>query len=117
MIRVLATREGLRGARMSTAIKVDDVLPFVALPSTAALRLWVRVYNPRTGKSCRALVLDVGPWNENDHAYVFGGARPAAESGTDSRDRKTNHAGIDLGEFVWHALGMTGNDLVDWEFL
>lgn len=116
MITVQATREGLLGGKTSTGYLVDPIVPFVALPSSAALRLWVTVRNPRNGKSIRALVLDVGPWNEHDQAYVFGGARPAAESGVDTRGRQTNHAGIDLGEAVWHALGMTDNDLVDWEF-
>ncbi len=116
MIAVKATREGLSGLKTSSGYLVDDQVPFVALPSTAALRQWVRVINPANGRSIRALVLDVGPWNEADQAYVFGGARPAAESGTDTRGRATNRAGIDLGEAVWHALGMTGNDTVLWEF-
>lgn len=117
MMTVKATREGLRGEKMATGILVDDALPFVALPSTAALRLWVHVVNPRNHRFCRALVLDVGPWETLDHGYVFGGARPRAESGVDSRGRMTNGAGIDLGEFVWKALSMTDNDTVEWEFL
>jgi len=120
MIAVKATREGLQGKPMATGIKVSDDLPFVALPSVAALRQWVRVINARTGASCYALVLDVGPWNTADHKYVFQGARPQAETGFDMTKptpRKTNHAGIDLGEYVWKALGMTDNDLVFWEFV
>lgn len=116
MITVKATREGLVGSRTSTGYIVDTWVPFVALPSAAALRQWVRVTNPRTGRSIRAIVLDVGPWNENDNAYVFAGERPAAESGKDTRGRITNGAGIDLGEAVWHALGMADNGLVSWEF-
>lgn len=116
-MRVKATREGLLGEKTSSGYRVDPIVPFVALPSTAALRLWVTVKNPRTGQSIRALVLDVGPWNEQDHAYVFGGARPAAEGGIDSFGRKTNGAGIDLGEKVWTALGMTDNDVVEWSFV
>jgi hypothetical protein len=130
MITVKATREGLLGGKTSTGYLVDATVPFVALPSTAALRQWVRVRNPKTGKSIRALVLDVGPWNEHDQAYVFQGhtlgdvivpdfaaIRPAAESGTDTRGRKTNGAGIDLGERVWQALGMVDNGDVEWEFV
>lgn len=130
MITVKATREGLLGGKTSTGYRVDPVVPFVALPDTAALRLWVRLYNPATQRSCRALVLDVGPWNEHDHAYVFQPAtvnrlglpvppdaiRPAAESGLDTRGRRTNGAGIDLGERVWALLGMTDNTDVSWEF-
>lgn len=147
MITVKATREGLPGGRTASGYVIDRVVPFVALPSTLALRRFVRVTNPATAKSTLAIVLDVGPWNEQDAAYVFqvattstvtgpatareardspipvveettrGGIRPAAESGTDTRGRVTNGAGIDLSEAVWHALGMTDNTDVSWEFI
>lgn len=117
MITVKATREGIIGGRTSTGYVVDSWVPFVALPATAALRQWVEVTNPRTGRSMRAIVLDVGPWNEQDNAYVFGGERPAAESGQDTRGRITNGAGIDLGEKVWHELGMVDNGNVTWRFV
>lgn len=126
MISVKATREGLLGGKTASGYHVDPIVPFVALPSTAALRLWVNVTNPLTTKKCRALVLDVGPWEELDHAYVFQpitmggtapGIRPKAESGTDSRGRTTNGAGIDLSEAVWNALGMLDNTNVYWEFV
>lgn len=119
MITVKATREGLPGQRTSTGYLVDAIVPFVALPSAAALRQWVTVMNPLRPDlpAVRALVLDVGPWNVNDHAYVFGGQRPAAERGIDvSGNGKTNGAGIDLGEVVWSALGMLDNGNVAWEF-
>lgn len=135
MITVKATREGLVGGKTSTGYKVEKEVPFVALPSVAALRQWVKIYNRKTGKSCRALVLDVGPWNENDHAYVFQpatlnrdgtppqdeakGIRPTAETGVDTRGRVTNSAGIDLGEKVWELLGLPGlggSATVSWEF-
>jgi hypothetical protein len=61
--------------------------------------------------------MDVGPWNEHDHAYVFAGKRPQAETGTDTMGRRTNKAGIDLGEAVWKALGLKDNTNVSWEFL
>jgi len=48
---------------------------------------------------------------------VILGKRPQAESGTDTRGRKTNGAGIDLGEAVWAALGETDNSEVEWEFV
>ena len=114
---VKSTREGLIGQKTASGYIVDTIVPFVALPAAAALRLWVRVRNPKNGRSIRALVLDVGPWNEHDHAYVFGKARPQAESGTDTRGRTTNGAGIDLGEAVWKALAMTDNDDVEWKFI
>ena len=118
MITVKATREGLLGGKTSTGWRITALVPFVALPSAAALRLWVTVKNPLNGKSIRALVLDVGPHYETDEAYVFGGARPRAEQlGHDDYGRVvTNRAGIDLGEKVWAALGMTDNTDVQWEF-
>ncbi len=113
---VKATREGLVGGRTATGWVINATFPFVALPSHVALKLWVKVTNPRNGKSIRALVLDTGPWNVSDDDYVFGTARPQAESGTDKFQRKTNGAGIDLGEAAWKALEMVDNDMVEWEF-
>jgi|SRR5215471_19145471 len=114
---VKATREGLVGSKTASGFVIDTAVPFVALPSTKALYKCVRVTNPANGKSVDAIVLDVGPWNEHDDQYVFGPARPAAESGTDTRGRTTNGAGIDLGEKVWKALGLTDNAPVTWRFL
>jgi len=116
-VRVKATREGLVGSRTSSGYVIDTKVPYVALPSTKALYHAVRVTNPANGKSCVAIVLDVGPWNETDDGYVFGGSRPQAESGTDAIGRATNRAGIDLGEWVWKSLGMLDNTDVIWEFL
>jgi len=116
MKSVLASVEGLTGHPTSIGWRIDDRVPFVALPSVKALRRAVRVTNPANGKSVEALVLDVGPWNEHDDAYVFGDARPQSETGTDTFGRTTNHAGIDLGEYVRNALGITGNTPVEWEF-
>jgi hypothetical protein len=134
VIRVKATREGLPGGKTATGYRVDPHVPFVALPSTAATRLWVKIHNPANNKIVKALCLDIGPWSEIDHAYVFQPAtmdhigltvppdtiRPRAESGTDERGRKTNGAGIDLGERVWRDLGLPpggGSAEVGWEFL
>ena len=117
MMKVKATREGLIGGRTASGYRIDSVVPFVALPSVGSLNKLVRLHNPLTGKVAYAFVLDVGPWNEKDDTYVFGGARPVAESGVDSRGRTTNKAGIDLGEKVWKQLGMTGNSDVEWEFV
>lgn len=116
-MRVKATREGIIGGKTSSGYVIDKVVPFVALPSTKALSRFVKVTNPTNGKSTYAIVLDVGPWNIHDDDYVFGTGRPQAENGIDSFGRATNKAGIDLGEKVWAALGMTDNTEVDWEFL
>src|SRR5574340_39656 len=108
---VKATREGLVGNKTAAGWRICNEVPFVALPSPAALRQWVRLTNPINGKTVDALVLDVGPWNIEDDEYVFGYARPQAESGKDKFGRTTNHAGIDLGEFVWKALDMKDNGM------
>lgn len=118
MKRVKATREGLINRTTASGYVIDTVVPFVALPSTKALGKFVRVKNPLNNKSALAIVLDVGPWNERDHAYVFGDARPAAEiNRMDARGRVTNKAGIDLGEKVWKQLDMKDNTEVEWEFI
>lgn len=116
-MRVKATREGLIGGNTASGYVVDAVVPFVALPSVKALGRFVRVTNPANQRTTLAIVLDVGPWNEHDDAYVSGGARPAAERGASKSGTGTNGAGIDLGEKVWYRLGMTDNGDVEWEFV
>lgn len=117
MMTVKATREGLTGAVTASGYHIDNVVPFVALPAERALGKFVRLTNPLNKKTAIAVVLDVGPWNIQDTAYVFDKARPQAETGTDTRGRTTNGAGIDLGEAIWHALGMLDNGSIQWEFL
>lgn len=137
MITVKATREGLAGGKTASGYIIDSIVSFCALPTPHALGKHVRITNPANGKSCIAQVLDVGPWNIKDSNYVFQQltsstrdylaqasdgfptieVRPQAESGIDLYGRKTNGAGIDLGENVWKALGMTDNGLVSWEFI
>ncbi len=114
---VKATREGLIGFRTASGYVIDSVVPFVALPAEGSLGRFIRIKNPANGKTCDAIVLDVGPWNTNDDDYVFGGNRPQAESGYDSTGRVTNKAAIDLSEKVWRELGMTDNLDVDWSFI
>lgn len=117
MIRVKATREGLIGQRTASGYVIDAVVPFVALPSQRALGLFVRLTNPASQRTSLAVVLDVGPWNTADEAYVFRGCRPAAEAGHSISGQGTNGAGIDLGEKVWQKLGMVDNADVEWEFV
>jgi hypothetical protein len=116
---IKCTREGLVGSTTKSGYVIDKIVPFVALPCVDALHRRVRVRNLANDKSTIAIVLDVGPWNEHDREYVFGSARPQAENGgPDERNRKTNGAGIDLGERVRRELDMVDdNGLVDWEFV
>jgi hypothetical protein len=117
IIQVKATREGIIGGTTASGWVIDTKIPFVALPAERALWRLIRIRNPLNGIARFAFVLDVGPWNTNDDAYVFGGARPQAESGVDSSGRPTNGSGIDLGEKIWAQLRMTGNNSVEWEFV
>lgn len=116
-MRVKATREGLVDEITASGYRIDRHVPFVALPDWKALYRAVKITNPLNGVSTVAIVLDVGPWNTDDHEYVFDGARPQAETGKDKSGRATNGAGIDLGERVWDVLKMQDNTEVEWEFL
>lgn len=116
MVTVFATREGLVGKTTSIGWPIDYRVPFVALPSTKALYRAVLLLNPANGLMCEALVLDVGPWNTHDDAYVFGDARPQAETGTDLFGRQTNKAGLDLGEYVFKKLQLHDNGDICWRF-
>ncbi len=116
-MKVKATREGLIGFKTSSGYVVDKIVPFVALPSTKALGRFVRVRNVLNNRSCLAVVLDIGPFNEHDDEYVFHDARPQAESGVSVSGIGTNGAGIDLSEKVWQMLGMKDNTEVEWVFL
>jgi hypothetical protein len=114
---VKATREGLVGDLTSTGYKIDKYVPFVALPDAHALYLAVIVTNPINNKSICAIVMDVGPWNIHDTNYVFGSARPQAESGLSVSGHGTNKAGIDLSEHIWNYLEMKDNTNVYWRFV
>lgn len=82
----------------------------------------VIVTNRANGKSQRAWVVDKGPWNWTDHAYVMGTARPKCEAQrvagerADNRRIPTNNAGIDLLPVTAEALGIDGKGIVDWRF-
>jgi hypothetical protein len=94
---------------------IDDTEFGVALPARFSVpRPQVRVWD--AGKSVICNIVDVGPWNTND-PYWQTGARPEAESGVDSRGRKTNRAGIDLTPAAARAIGVDGKGTVGWEFV
>jgi uncharacterized protein (TIGR02594 family) len=94
---------------------IIDSSPGVALPfHFTGPRPKVRV--TRAGVSVDCDIVDVGPWNTND-PYWTTGKRPQSETGTDTRGRRTNGAGIDLTFAAAKALQIDGKGLVDWEFL
>lgn len=68
---------------------------------------WAKIM--KDGKAVYAQWEDVGPFGENDTAYVFGTAEPKS---------KTNkHAGIDLSPAVNDYLGLSDQEKVDWQFV
>jgi len=73
----------------------------------------IEVTNPATNKSIVLIVIELGPWNINDRNYVYGQARPQAESGTDVSGRTTNKAGLDVGPEVKKILG---GEKYNWRF-
>ena len=68
---------------------------------------WVAIHYK--GKICCAQWSDVGPFETDDWAYVFGSSRP--------KTPHNNKAGIDLSPAVRDFLGITGSDnKCDWRF-
>ncbi len=103
-----------------TGKTIDSNKPGAALPyhfpgTPPTIRVFFR------GKTVDCPIVDVGPWNTHD-PYWDHGARPQAESGTDTTGRHTNRAGLDLAPGAWAALGKSGNldavtDVTSWDFV
>jgi hypothetical protein len=135
MITVVASREGLIGGLTAAGLTIREDSLFVALPARRALWRTVRVVRRPTATSARSVicpVLDLGPWfpfrsYPDDEAYVFGGARPRAETMRgqvregDAKKYPINGAGIDLSDAVIEALGFRPEEWglreVEWEFV
>ena len=73
----------------------------------------IQVTNPKNNKSLVLAVVDTGPWNTKDSAYVLGTARPQAETGVDTHGRKTNRAGLDISP---KARAELVDDKLNWKF-
>lgn len=68
---------------------------------------WIKIM--KGDKVAYAQWQDVGPFREDDAAYVFGTASPKS---------KTNeHAGLDVSPAVYDVLGLLDVDQVDWQFI
>lgn len=68
---------------------------------------WIKV--TKGGKTAYAQWEDVGPFGEDDSAYVFGGAKPKS---------KTNEtAGLDVSPAVKDYLSLGDIDKTDWQFV
>jgi hypothetical protein len=120
-VNVTATVFGGRGDPNNSAYDnhfITDEEFGVALPDRIATnpRPKVRVTHSQTGRSVVCDIVDVGPWNTDD-PYWERGARPQAETGTDTMGRRTNSAGIDLTPAAARAIGLDGKGTVNWEFV
>jgi hypothetical protein len=69
---------------------------------------WVAVR--ANGRDCYAQWEDVGPFGEEDFAFVFGDAALP-------RNALNDRAGLDVSPAVWHYLGMKENGLAAWRFV
>lgn len=68
---------------------------------------WIRITN---GEKCAyAQWEDVGPFGEDDAAYVFGSAAP--------KNEVNDNAGLDVSPAVRDLLGISDIDKVDWQFV
>jgi hypothetical protein len=112
---------------------LDDEELYVSLPTAiddAEVReRGVEVFYRATNRKFVAAIRDKGPWVVNDDAYVFGVARPIAEtsynedkplpagSGNNAGKVPANPAGIDLSPALFDALGMDDNGPVSWKWV
>jgi N-acetylmuramoyl-L-alanine amidase len=111
---------------------LNDTDFYVSLPVTvsdeAMRKRGVRVWNADNELSAVGPIMDKGPWVVNDDKYVFGDARPIAEtcykngtrlpsgSGSNSGTVPTNDAGIDLSPALAEAIAIVGKGKVHWKF-
>ena len=68
---------------------------------------WIRII--KNGKEAYAQWQDVGPFKEDDAAYVFGTALP--------KSKINNNAGLDVSPAVRDYLKLADIDAVDWQFV
>jgi hypothetical protein len=138
-VRVYATRQGLVGRTTSNGHIIQERDRFVALPSRKALnargKADYQVELSYKGKTTRAPVWDVGPWNIRDNYWdspremfddlprytpqVNAAFFDNYNDGKDQFGRLVLFpAAIDIADGTfWDDLGMTGSDWVDVTFL
>lgn len=68
---------------------------------------WIKI--TKGGKTAYAQWQDVGPFSEDDSAYVFGSAAP--------KSRTNDDAGLDVSPAVRDFLGLEDVDKTDWQFV
>jgi N-acetylmuramoyl-L-alanine amidase len=99
----------------------------VNIPDAETRERGVRVFKGEL--SAVGKIMDKGPWVVNDENYVFGDARPIAEtcyknktplpsgSGNNAGKVPSNDAGIDLSPALADKIGIDGKGKVDWIFV
>ncbi len=68
---------------------------------------WIKI--TKNGKTVYAQWEDVGPFGEDDKAYVFGNATPVS--------KENKHAGLDVSPAVHDYLSLGDIDKTDWQFV
>jgi len=92
-----------------TALKASSKnIPWYGIDTLPLLKnRWIEVvYN---GKTCYGQWQDVGPFLEDDFAYVFGSEMPHNTFG--------EKAGLDVSPALWDCLEMKDNALTSWRFV
>ena len=91
---------------------VNSVIPWASSKKWGATESivknqWIKI--TKGNKTAYAQWEDVGPFNEDDQAYVFGSANP--------RSKTNDHAGLDVSPAVKDMLGLGDIDKTDWQFI
>lgn len=68
---------------------------------------WIKI--TKGNKTAYAQWEDVGPFGEDDKAYVFGGSAP--------KSKENSHAGLDVSPAVHDYLSLGDVDKTDWQFV
>ena len=91
---------------------VNSVIPWASSKKWGATESicknqWIKI--TRGGKVAYAQWEDVGPFKEDDQAYVFGTANP--------KSKTNDNAGLDVSPAVHDFLGLGDVDKTDWQFI
>jgi hypothetical protein len=97
------------GARKADAVQVIPWARRMHVPRGDSLlkNHWIKI--TAHGRVAYAQWEDVGPFLDNDAAYVFGGARPSNPDGV--------HAGLDVSPAVRDFLGLGDVSRTRWQFV
>ena len=91
---------------------VDKIIPWASSKQWGDMESmcknqWIKI--TKGEKTAYAQWEDVGPFSEDDSAYVFGNAKPQSKTNDD--------AGLDVSPSVRDFLGLSDVDKTDWQFV